>query len=500
MTDAAADMEAVRLDRAMARFDSARTAAPADAEAHRQFARLAQYFNLSSLAAEAWEHVLELEPGDARAWDGYLVALRWAGTFEFDRSFAFQNLLRSPSRQESSAEMLRIAAEGLATGGLGRRARWVELRSQAIERQAWQSVAGDKSRTTAQASAAAEPPGPELAPDIAQAMFDAEVDAIRWRTWRKNVSPLRSLLYYGIQPETVLEKAIELEDGLRADRPGYIYPGTRGDERESVRAEMIDAARILQARALAQLGQTERAGELLEEIAAESPGGESLGEYGRHLLRTGRPDEALDILVDAVAYEGSGYRGAAEEAATAAGLSADVVEERLAARGPVVQAERERRALGERLERAAPDLVLDDQNGVEWRLGDLTGKVVVLRFWATWCGHSLAELPHFARLVEKYEGDDGVTFLTVATAGSPREAVNRLLSENGYTFPVLFDDQGRAQDFEILGYPTTFYLDPDGLIQYRRQGFVEAGYERENAIRIDALRRPEAQATGGVTS
>ena len=70
MTDAAADMEAVRLDRAMARFDSARTAAPADAEAHRQFARLAQYFNLSSLAAEAWEHVLELEPGDAGAWDG----------------------------------------------------------------------------------------------------------------------------------------------------------------------------------------------------------------------------------------------------------------------------------------------------------------------------------------------------------------------------------------------------------------------------------------------
>ena len=78
--------------------------------------------------------------------------------------------------------MLRIAAEGSTTAHLGRRARWVELRSQAIERHAWQSVAGDKSRTAAQASAAAEPPGPELAPDIAQAMFDAEMDAIRWRT------------------------------------------------------------------------------------------------------------------------------------------------------------------------------------------------------------------------------------------------------------------------------------------------------------------------------
>jgi len=80
-------MEAVRLDRAMARFDSARSAAPADAEAHRQFARLAQYFNLGALAAEARERVLELEPGDPAAWDGYLVALRWAGTFESDRRY-----------------------------------------------------------------------------------------------------------------------------------------------------------------------------------------------------------------------------------------------------------------------------------------------------------------------------------------------------------------------------------------------------------------------------
>ena len=647
MADATADMEAVRLERAMARFDSARTAAPADAEAHRQFARLAQYFYLSALAAEAWERIVELEPRDAAAWDGLVQSLSAAGIFESDRRygekllqvlpealrnasgrpvvyaraqqtaqalgeleaytsileehhgkrpghqvllhhlgaaqvaladlkdgnrsrmlkdsleavldelgvhhdeitdaeapilyrlaagynllgweeeknhwlarlesapdrgvladdlrywnlyFGFQNLLRGPSRQESIAEMMRIAGEGLTTSDLGRRARWVELRSQAIERQARRSLALDDSRTAEKNSIAAEPPGPALAPDIAQAVFDAEMDVIRWRTWRKTVSPLRSLLYYGIQPETVLEKAIELADGLRADRPGYIYPGSRGDEREGVRREMIDAARVLQARALEQLGKTGAAGELFEEIAMGSPGGESLGEYGRHLLRTDRPEEALDILVDAVAYEGSGYRGAAEEAATAAGLSAVVVEERLAARGPLVRAERERRALGERLERAAPGLVLSDQNDVEWRLGDLTGKVVVLRFWATWCGHSLAELPHFAGLVEKYEGDEGVTFLTVATAGSPREAVNQLLSENGYTFPVLFDDEGGAQDFEILGYPTTFYLDPDGLIQYKRQGFVEAGYERETTIRIDALRRPEAQATGGAKS
>lgn len=125
---------------------------------------------------------------------------------------------------------------------------------------------------------------------------------------------------------------------------------------------------------------------------------------------------------------------------------------------------------------------------MEWSLGDLAGKVVVLKFWATWCGPCIAEFPHFVQLLEKYEDDDEVVFLTVATAGSPREGVAELLSENGYTFPVLLDDEGKAVDFEILGYPTTFFLDPDGLIQFRREGFDPDGYERQTAIRIDALR------------
>lgn len=146
------------------------------------------------------------------------------------------------------------------------------------------------------------------------------------------------------------------------------------------------------------------------------------------------------------------------------------------------------RALGERLELEPPRLALSDQNGDEWALGDLSGKVVVLKFWASWCGYSLAELPHFTRLLEEYEEDDGVVFLSVATGGSSREDVDALLSENNYAFPVLFDDEANAIDFAVLAYPTTFFLDPDGLIQYRHEGFYEDGYARQTAIRIDALR------------
>ena len=637
MADAAADVEAVRLERAMARFDSARTALPEDAEAHRQYARLASFYDLYAGAIEAWERTLELEPGNGAAWDGYIMVLTAANRFENDRRYGEKLLrvlpdaLRSASRRpeihayaqqtaeglgeletyraillerhaarpddqvlvhhlgavramladlkagdegrmvrdslgavldelaglhqedggvdasilyrlaagydllrreeekdlwlerleaapdrgvlavdlrrwdrltdfgdalfrrtspEAIDEALRIAEEGLVNArDLNGRALWSAQLYMANDERATQSVAGDSPIASRSVSAAAEPPGPALAPDLAEPLFSSATKVLRLQLHGTQLDALRSLLQFGIRPEAVLEEAIGLEAAIRANRPGYLFPGYQGDQRERERQQIIDGARVVQARALAQLGETESAGELFAEVANESPGSRTLGEFGRHLLRTGRPAEALGVLVEAVAHGGSRYRRAAEEAATDAGLSVEVLDERLAVQRPVVQAERERRALGDRLGREAPELVLPDQHGVEWRLGDLVGKVVVLKFWATWCGPCLAEFPHFVELLEKYEDDDEVAFLTVASAGSTPETVYEILSEHGYTFPVLVDTEGSALDFEVLGYPTTFYLDPDGMIQFKRTGFDADGYERQTSIRIDALRR-----------
>ncbi len=633
MTDAAADLEAIRFESAMHRFDTARVAQPEDAEAHRQYALLAQYFDLHAKSAEAWERALALEPSDAAAWDGYFAALRWAGIFETDRRYGeklmellpdalghasgrpelysnaqdaaaelgrlesylatlmdrgeaeadnpvfghhlglaqlaladlqegdrsrvvrdslegvleelaarhrddagtgapilyrlaaglrplqrdeekdhwmsrllaapdrgiladdlrywslvieLQTVLPGPSSSESGDEPFRIIDEGMRLPGLGRRGAWVSRRVSVLRAMADRSATEESAPEEEPRSMAAEPRGPALAPEYGEPLFEAVMEEVAWQGGAP-LGSLGRLLHYGIRPRAVLEAARDLEQALRADRPGYLYPGNLGEAREKERRETIDAARVLQARALAQLGETEAAGELFEELATESPGSQTLAQFGRHLMRTGQPERALDMLVEALAHGGS-WRRTAEEAATAAGLTGDAVDERLAVRQPIVQAELERRALGERLEREAPDLALADQHGVEWALRDLTGKVVVLKFWATWCGPCIAEFPHFVKLLEKYEEDDEVVFLTVATAGSPRDGVAELLSENGYIFPVLLDDEGKAVDFEILGYPTTFFLDPDGLIQYRREGFDGQGYEHQTAIRIDALR------------
>ena len=639
MADAGADLEAIHFERAMYGFDAARTVKPEDAEAHRQYALLADYFRLYAKAAKAWERAVELEPGDAAAWDGYFQALRWAGTTEMDRrhwekllrvlpdalrsasqrpelygnaqrtaadlgqleayhaalvnrheaeadnpvflhflgaaqvalanlegdagsqvlkdairteldelaaqyrnttevaapilyrlakgfdflgsgaeaDFWLSRLLAAPDRgvladdlyfrnldrrfqtlfrtlrndplaTESTDELWQIIGEGMNSPRLIHRAAWVFRRAAAVKAMADQSAAEESMVGNDPISTAAEPQRPGLAPEYAESLSGAVMDQITWRT-PGLISSLSRLLHYGIEAQRVLEEAIKFEEAVRTDRPGYLLPG-RGPEWERSRQSAINSARVLQARALAQLGEIEAAGQLFEELATESPDSRTLAEFGRHLMRTDESERGLEMLVEALAHGGD-WRRTADEAAAAAGLPPEVVDERLAVREPIVQAELEARALGQRLELRPPDLALPDQNGFERTFRDLSGKVVVLKFWTLWCGYSLAELPHFVKLLEQYEGDDEVAFLTVATAGSPRADVNAFLSENGYAFPVLFDDEGRNLDFEVSGYPTTFFLDPDGLIQFRREGFQEDGYERQTAIRIDAL-RPDA--------
>ncbi|WP_420438654.1 redoxin domain-containing protein [Candidatus Palauibacter sp.] len=390
---------------------------------------------------------------------------------------------------DSTVDLARLAAEGLKSRDLGRRGAWVDRHHTVVTERALASIDGDapSSRTVwGAATVAAEPPYAPLAPEVAGELFDASMAVVQWR--EGVFSALRGLLYFGIEPRAVLDAATAIEGDLRAHSPGYLYPGLRGDERERSRQNLIDRARILQARALTQLGEIQLAGELFEQVATESRREATLGEYGRHLLRRDRPAEALDAFVEAMAFGGSRFRPLADEAAAAADLSPEAVEERLALRRPVVEEELELRELGQRIEREAPRFALADQSGVEWRLSDLEGKIVVLKFWATWCGPCIEEFPHFVELLETYEDDEGVVFLTVATAGSPREEVARQIEEGGFTFPVLFDEQGLALDYEILGYPTTFYLDQAGLIQFKREGFEESGYEEGVARRIDALR------------
>jgi thiol-disulfide isomerase/thioredoxin len=115
------------------------------------------------------------------------------------------------------------------------------------------------------------------------------------------------------------------------------------------------------------------------------------------------------------------------------------------------------------------DFTLPDAGDKLVSLSAFRGKMVVLDFWATWCGPCLASFPKMQELVEKYDGKKA-TFLFVNTwenskPETTREKVDKLLKEKKYTFHVLYDYKDEVvKQYKIEGIPTKIVIDKNGKI------------------------------------
>mgnify|MGYP003452013116 FL=1 len=123
----------------------------------------------------------------------------------------------------------------------------------------------------------------------------------------------------------------------------------------------------------------------------------------------------------------------------------------------------------------APDFILMDQYGKEHTLSDYRGKTIFLNFWATWCGPCKSEMPDIQKLYEQYnENTEDVIVLGVAnpkTEGHPnnndisKEEIAGFMNENGWTYPILFDESGEIlSNYGITAFPTTFMIDVNGNV------------------------------------
>ena len=124
----------------------------------------------------------------------------------------------------------------------------------------------------------------------------------------------------------------------------------------------------------------------------------------------------------------------------------------------------------------AVDFALKGLDGKIVKLSALKGKVVVVDFWATWCGPCKASFPYLQKVYEKYKANPNVVILAVNTwenvSGKEREdLVKKFMAENKYTFPVLYD-QGFVEKYEVEGIPTKFVIDKKGMIQFKSIGFL----------------------------
>ncbi len=123
----------------------------------------------------------------------------------------------------------------------------------------------------------------------------------------------------------------------------------------------------------------------------------------------------------------------------------------------------------------APDFTLRTLSGSNLRLQEQRGNVVLVNFWATWCAPCRQEMPHLARLYDKYRAS-GFVLLGVNVDDDTRNAAE-LAGKLGLKFPVSLDsDKKVSRQYELSAMPSTVLIDRGGRVRFVHRGYRE-GFE-----------------------
>ena len=138
---------------------------------------------------------------------------------------------------------------------------------------------------------------------------------------------------------------------------------------------------------------------------------------------------------------------------------------------------------GEGLEAGATavDFRFQDAMGTTFSLSDFRGKLVMLNFWATWCGYCVEELPNIQQIYNNWSYDE-VVLLTI-DKGEELDIVTTFIQDEGYTFPIVMDEERKVSDqYGANAIPTTFFIDEEGIIQAKKVGYFHTTEDIENVL------------------
>ncbi len=284
-----------------------------------------------------------------------------------------------------------------------------------------------------------------------------------------------------------LKRALALTDELNqrmeaiftGGKPGRIGQKAWNDRKEKTRASVA----MLKGQVLIDLGEDSKAAAELRRSYKISPMSETAVDLAKLAEKRGARDEAIDYYVNAMAQSFD---------------TADKVDRKeiRAKLGKLwIEKTGSETGLGDRLLRAYDQAARDREEhaasietpninagitdplqfkltrikGGTLRLAELKGKVVVLNFWATWCGPCRVEMPLLEQAVDKYKQDSNVVFLAVNT-DEDRVLVEPYLNEQKLKLPVVYADY-LDEHWAVASIPTTLILDRKGEISFRQAGF-----------------------------